>query len=129
MARPRYQDGSLVVRGKKRKRYVLRWREDMVRPDRTIDRIQHAETIGFVSQLKRHEALEVLQSRVSSIGQQRRQPKVTMTLSEFVEDGMESQRGADAEEEQHAHLRLPTRKAHLPCPRLDAASRHQSGAD
>jgi|tagenome__1003787_1003787.scaffolds.fasta_scaffold20986559_7 integrase len=84
MARPRYQDGSLVVRGKKRKRYVLRWREDVARPDRTIDRIQRAETIGFVSQMKRHEALEVLQSRVSSIGQQRRQPKVTMTLSEFV---------------------------------------------
>jgi integrase len=34
--------------------------------------------------MKRHEALEILQARVSSVGQQRHQPKVTMTLSEFV---------------------------------------------
>src|SRR5713101_4721275 len=84
MARPRYQDGSLVVRGKNRKRYILRWREDVVKPDGTIGRIQRAETIGFVSQMKRHQALEILQARVDSVGQQRRQPKVTITLSEFV---------------------------------------------
>lgn len=84
MARPHYQGGSLVVRGKKRKRYVLRWREDVVKSDGTIDRIQRAETIGFVSKIKRQEALEILQARVGSVGQQRHQPKVTMTLSEFV---------------------------------------------
>src|SRR6267142_5521517 len=84
MARPRYQGGSLVVRGKNRKRFVLRWREDVVGPDGTIGRIQRAETIGFVSQMKRHQALEILQARVNSVSQQRRQPKVTMMLSEFV---------------------------------------------
>ena len=40
MARPRYQNGSLVIRGKKRKRYVIRWREDVAKPDGTIDRIR-----------------------------------------------------------------------------------------
>src|SRR5262249_32564103 len=84
MARPRYQDGSLVVRGKKRKKYVLRWREDVLKPDGTIERIQCAETIGFVSQMKRQQALEMLQARVSSVSQQQRRPKVTMTISEFV---------------------------------------------
>lgn len=84
MARPRYQGGSLVVRGKRRKRYVIRWREDVPKSDGTNGRIQRAETIGFVSQMKRHEALEILQSRVSSGGQQRHQSRVTMTLSEFV---------------------------------------------
>jgi len=74
----------LVVRGKNRKRFVLRWREDVVGPDGTIGRIQRAETIGFVSQMKRHQALEILQARVNSVSQQRRQPKVTMMLSEFV---------------------------------------------
>jgi integrase len=83
MARPRYQNGSLVVRGKP-KRYVLRWREDIVKVDGTIDRMQHAETIGFVTQIKRQQALEILQSRVSSASQQRRQPKVSVTLDEFV---------------------------------------------
>ena len=84
MARPRYQDGSLVVRGKKRKRYVIRWREDVVKPDGTIGRIRHAETVGFVSSMKRQQALEILQSRMSLATEQRRQPKVTMTLAEFV---------------------------------------------
>src|SRR6516162_8174940 len=83
MARPRYQNGSLVVRGKP-KRYVLRWREDVVNPDGTIERIQHAETIGFVTQIKKQQALEILQARVSAVSQQQRQPKVTLTLSEFV---------------------------------------------
>jgi hypothetical protein len=83
MARPRYQNGSVVVRGKP-KRYVLRWREDVVKPDGTIERVQHAETIGFVSQIKRQQALEILQARVSAVSQQQLRPRVTMTLSEFV---------------------------------------------
>jgi integrase len=55
-----------------------------VKPDGTIDRIQHAETIGFVSQIKRQQALEILQARVSAASQQRRRPRVILTLSEFV---------------------------------------------
>jgi integrase len=84
MVRPRYQNGQLVVRGKKRKRYVIRWREDVAKPDGTIDRIRRAETIGFVSTMKKQEALEILQSRVGPASQQQRQPKVATTLSEFV---------------------------------------------
>jgi integrase len=83
MARPRYQNGSVVVRGKP-KRYVLRWREDVVKPDGTIERVQHAETIGFVSQIKKQQALEILQARVSAVSRQQLRPRVTMTLSEFV---------------------------------------------
>src|SRR5215470_19625870 len=83
MARPRYQNGSLVVRLKP-KRYVLRWREDVVKPDGTIDPIQHAESIGLVTQINRQQALEILQARVSAVSQQQCRPKVTVTLSEFV---------------------------------------------
>jgi integrase len=84
MVRPRYQNGQLVIRGKRRKRYVIRWREDVAKPDGTIDRVRRAETIGFVSTMKRQEALEILQSRVGPASQQQRRPKVAMTLSEFV---------------------------------------------
>lgn len=84
MARPRYQDGSLVIRGGKRKRYVIRWREDVAKPDGAIARIRRAETIGFVSTMKKQQALAILQPRVGLASQQRRQPKATMTLSEFV---------------------------------------------
>jgi hypothetical protein len=83
IVRPRHQNGSLVVRGKP-KRYVLRWREDVAKPGGTIDRIQHAETIGFVTQIRRQQALEILQARVSVVSQQQHRPKVIVTLSEFV---------------------------------------------
>src|SRR5258708_166917 len=83
MARPRYQDGSLVTRGK-RKRYVIRWREDVAKPDGTNDRIRRAETIGFVSTMKKQEALEILQSRVGLASQQRCRPRISITLDEFV---------------------------------------------
>jgi len=72
------------VRGRKRKRYVIRWREDVAQPDGSICRIRRAETIGFVSTMKRQEALEILQARVSAVSQQQRRPQVSMTLSEFV---------------------------------------------
>ena len=84
MARPRYQSGCLAIRGKRRKRYVIRWREDVAKPDGSVVRIRRAETIGFVSQMKRQRALEVLQSRVSAVSQQRCRPMVTVTLSDFV---------------------------------------------
>ena len=79
MARPRYQNGSLVVRGKP-KRYVLRWKEDVVEADGTVNRIHHAETIGLVSKIKKQQAREILKARVSAASQQQRQQKVTMTL-------------------------------------------------
>jgi integrase len=83
MARPRYQSGSLAIRGK-RKRYVIRWREDVAKPDGSVVRIRRAEAIGFVSQMKRQRALEVLQSRVSAVSQQQCRPIVTVTLCDFV---------------------------------------------
>jgi integrase len=83
MARPRYQEGSLVVRGKP-KRYVIRWREDVVNAEGTVSRIQRAETIGLVSKIKRQQVLEILQSRVSAVSHQQRRPKVTTTFSEFM---------------------------------------------
>jgi integrase len=55
-----------------------------VNPDGTIERIQHAETIGFVTQIKKQQALEVLQARVSTVSQQQLRPQVAMTFSEFV---------------------------------------------
>jgi integrase len=84
MARPRYQSGSLAIRGKRRKRYVIRWREDVAKQDGSVVRTRRAETIGFVSQMKRQRALEVLQSRVSAVSQQQRRPMVTVTLCAFV---------------------------------------------
>lgn len=84
MARPRYQDGSLVIRGKRRKVWLLRWREDVSQPDGSVTRIQRAETLGPVSKITRHEARAVLQDRVGTTNQINRRPQATMTFEDFV---------------------------------------------
>ncbi len=38
MTRPRYQDGCLWIRGKRRKMWVLRWRENVLQTDGSITR-------------------------------------------------------------------------------------------
>lgn len=84
MARPRYQDGSLVVRGKRRKVWLLRWREDVINPDGAVRRIQRAETLGPISKITRQKARAILQDRVGAVSQGQRRPQATMTLAEFV---------------------------------------------
>ncbi len=84
MARPRYQDGSLVVRGKRRKVWILRWREDVLQTDGSVARIQRAETLGPISKITRQQARAVLQGRIGTANQVRRLPQATMTLEDFV---------------------------------------------
>jgi integrase len=84
MARPCDQDGSLVVRGKRRKMWVLRWREDVLQPDGTFRRIQRAETLGPVTEIKQKKASATLQDRVAAASQGQRRPQATMKLDDFV---------------------------------------------
>jgi integrase len=74
MARPRYQNGSLVVRGKCPKVWVLRWREDVLQPDGLVP----------ISRITRQQARTVLQERVSSASHSQRRPQATVTLEKFV---------------------------------------------
>jgi hypothetical protein len=122
MARPRYQNGSLVVRGKP-KRYVLRWTEDIVKPDGAIDRIQHAETIGFVSQIKRQQALEILQARVSAASQQKRRPQGTVTLAEFVRAEWKPNAALKLKNSSMRHYSFKPRQPHSPGVRAVAGAR------
>jgi hypothetical protein len=57
VARRRHQSGSLRKRGKHRKVWVARWREDVLKPDGTISRVRRAEVLGAVAQLSKREAL------------------------------------------------------------------------
>jgi integrase len=84
MARPRYQNGSVVVRGKRNKVRVLRWREDVRGPDGSVRTIHRAETLGPVSKIPVGKARETLQSRISTANQKRRRPQASITLSDFV---------------------------------------------
>src|SRR5579864_2813486 len=83
MARPRYQDGSLTVRGTRKKVWVARWREDVIREDGTMARTHRRVVLGAVNELSRREAMTMLQGRVSEVNQGRRRAIPTMTLAKF----------------------------------------------
>jgi len=86
MARPRYQDGSLFIRGKRTKVWVARWREDVIREDGTLNRTQRTVVLGSINELSRREARSLLQKRVSEINQGRHRARPIMTLEKFARD-------------------------------------------
>jgi integrase len=86
MARPRYQDGSLFIRGKRNKVWVARWREDLIREDGSLHRTQRTVVLGSVIDLSRREARSLLQKRVSEINQGRHRPRPVMTFEKFAKE-------------------------------------------
>jgi integrase len=90
MARPRYQDGSLFIRGRRIKVWVARWREDVIREDGTLDRTQPTVVLGTVAELSRREARSLLQKRVSEINQGRHRARPMMTLETFAREHWEA---------------------------------------
>jgi integrase len=85
MARCRYQDGCLFIRGKRRKMWVARWREDMIQPDGVVMRVLRSETLGPVSEIaSRREARILMQRRLVSLNSGQRRAEATMTLGNFV---------------------------------------------
>jgi len=90
MARPRYQDGSLFIRGERTKVWVARWREDVIREDGTLHRTQPTVVLGAVSELSRREARSLLQKRVSEINQGRHRVRPMMTLEKFAREHWEA---------------------------------------
>jgi integrase len=84
MTRPRYQEGCLWTRGKRRKVWVLRWREDVLQPDGSVKRIQRAESLGPTNRMTRQQARAVLQDRMGTMDLSQRRPQATRTLEEFV---------------------------------------------
>ena len=90
MARRRYQQGCLFIRGKRRKVWVARWREDVLRPDGTIGRVLRAEVLGPVAEIPtRREARKLLEAKVRPINQGKHQPQATITFGSFVQEHFE----------------------------------------
>ncbi len=86
MARRRYQRGCLFLRGRKRKVWVLRFREDVMLPDGQIARINRSEVIGFLADLPtRRLAQRAAETRLREINTGVYRPKTTLTFREFVE--------------------------------------------
>lgn len=86
MARRRFQTGCLTKIGKRRKIWVIRWREDVLRDDGSVGRIQRAEMIGSVAELpNRRDALAKMGERLREVNQGTARPEATMTFETFVD--------------------------------------------
>jgi integrase len=86
VARRRYQSGCLFKRGKRRKVWIARWREDVIRPDGSLGRIQRSIVIGLVSEVPtRRQAQMQLDQQLQLLNQGQQRPQATKLLRAFVE--------------------------------------------
>jgi integrase len=85
MIRRRYQNGSLVVRGKRKKVWVARWRESVLAADGTLKSIRRSETIGTLADFPtRRQARALLESRLHEVNHTLQKPQSTMLFRDFV---------------------------------------------
>ena len=85
--RRRYQTGCLFIRGKRRKVWVARWREDVITPDGTAGRTLRSEVLGTVKEIgPQREAQKILESKLRPINQGRQRPQSTMQFEQFVRE-------------------------------------------
>ena len=114
MTRPRYQDGCLAIRGKRRKVWIIRWRENVLQPDGSVKRMQRAETLGPVSQMTRQHARTILQTRFGSPKSVPTSPAGIHYVYRLCKQAMAAERGFGAEEEHGAVLRPSVGATHHP---------------
>src|SRR6266446_9403825 len=83
LARRRYQTGSLKLCGKNEKKWVARWREDVIEAGR-IRRVNRAEVIGTLIDFPtRRLAARELQTRLGTVNDPRYRARPTSTFEEF----------------------------------------------
>lgn len=85
MIRRRYQTGSLVVRGKRKKVWVARWREPVLAADSTLRSIRRSEVIGTLAEFPtRREARALLESHLHSLNHALQKPQSSMLFRDFI---------------------------------------------
>ncbi len=90
MARSQYQNGCLFVRGKRRKMWVARWREEVILTDGSAGRVMRSLVLGPVVEIGgRREARRLLDAHLNPINQGQYRPEATMLFSKFVAECFE----------------------------------------
>jgi integrase len=85
MIRHRYQSGSLVLRGKRRKVWVARWRESVLAADGTLESIRRSEIIGMLADLPtKRQARAFLETRLHELNHSLQKPQSAMLFRDFV---------------------------------------------
>jgi len=85
MIRRRYQTGSLVVRGKRKKVWVARWREPVLAANGTLKSVRRSEIIGTLAVFHtRRQARALLESRLHEVNHTLQKPQSSMPFRDFV---------------------------------------------
>ena len=86
MARRRYQTGCIFKRGKRRKVWVARWREDVIQPDGSRGRMQRSVVLGLVSEIPtQRQAHALLEERLRPLNLGLQGPQSTISFKAFAE--------------------------------------------
>lgn len=86
MARRRFRSGCLFKRGKRRKVWVARWREDVWLESGTVRRILRSAVLGPVADLPtRAEAQARLEEQLQPVNQRTARPEAAMAFGTFAE--------------------------------------------
>jgi hypothetical protein len=86
VARRRFQTGQLYKKGKRRKVWIARWREDVLLPDGTIGRVRRGILLGAVADLPtRRDAQVRLDERLRPVNQGLGRPESIIGFGAFVE--------------------------------------------
>ena len=84
MARRRFQRGSLILRGKRQKKWVAKWREDVIEPSGYVRRVQRREAIGSKEEFPTKKlAQRALDQRLSEVNSLTYRARPTATFREF----------------------------------------------
>ncbi len=86
MARRRFQTGQLYKKGKRRKVWIARWREDVLLPNGNVGRVRRGIRLGAVTDLPtRRDAQVRLDERLLPINQGAVRPESVIEFGVFVE--------------------------------------------
>jgi|HubBroStandDraft_6_1064221.scaffolds.fasta_scaffold152624_1 hypothetical protein len=81
----RYQRGHLFLRGKNRKVWIGKWREDVVLQNGSVHRVRKSEILGTLKEYRtRRLAERALEQRLAEVNSLTYKPRPTATFSEFV---------------------------------------------
>lgn len=86
MARQRYQSGCLFKRGRRRKVWVARWRDDVILADGSRGRVHRSVVLGLVTEMpSRRMAQARLEERLRKLNHGLQGPLSVMRFREYVE--------------------------------------------
>lgn len=87
MARRSFQQGSLFQRGTRRKLWVARWWEDVIKADGTLGRLRRSEIVGTVAELPtRRKAMQVLSQKLRAVNTGETRARAIRTFEDFAKN-------------------------------------------